>query len=138
MKPFAYALFALCALVMVGLFAIGIYSTMSWEDEDPPKVAARKAECRKLERHLFEISPDSAGRNIDELVAKVPIEDIEQCGAAYPESVACMQAAAASVKGATFVEIGPGSVLSGLLKRIVPDAPTVTLGTAGEVERFLA
>jgi len=52
--------------------------------------------------------------------------------------VACMQAAAAFVPGATFVEIGPGSVLSGLLKRIVPGAPTVTLGTAAEVERFLA
>jgi len=29
-------------------------------------------------------------------------------------------------------------VLSGLLKRIVPDATTVTLGTADEVEKFLA
>jgi [acyl-carrier-protein] S-malonyltransferase len=52
--------------------------------------------------------------------------------------VACMQAAAALVPGATFVEIGPGNVLSGLLKRIVPGAATVTLGTADEVERFLA
>lgn len=52
--------------------------------------------------------------------------------------VACMQTAAALVPGATFVEIGPGSVLSGLLKRIVPGAATVTLGTADEVEKFLA
>jgi [acyl-carrier-protein] S-malonyltransferase len=52
--------------------------------------------------------------------------------------VACMQQAAAMVPGATFVEIGPGNVLSGLLKRIVPGAETVTLGTADEVERFLA
>lgn len=51
--------------------------------------------------------------------------------------VACMQAAAELVPGATFVEIGPGSVLSGLLKRIVPAAKAVTLGTADEVERFL-
>ena len=51
--------------------------------------------------------------------------------------VACMQAAAALAPGATFVEIGPGNVLSGLLKRIVPTAKTVTLGTADEVERFL-
>jgi hypothetical protein len=28
-------------------------------------------------------------------------------------------------------------VLAGLLKRIVPDATAVTLGTADEVERFL-
>jgi len=52
--------------------------------------------------------------------------------------VACMRAAAALVPGARFVEIGPGSVLSGLLKRIVPGASTVTLGTADEVESFLA
>lgn len=52
--------------------------------------------------------------------------------------VACMQAAAELVPNATFVEIGPGNVLSGLLKRIVPNAKTITLGTADEVERFLA
>ena len=41
-------------------------------------------------------------------------------------------------RDATFVEVGPGSVLAGLLKRIVPGARTVTLGTADEVEKFLA
>ena len=52
--------------------------------------------------------------------------------------VACMQAAAASCPDATFVEVGPGAVLSGLLKRIMPGAKTAALGTAAEVERFLA
>jgi [acyl-carrier-protein] S-malonyltransferase len=51
--------------------------------------------------------------------------------------VVCMQTAAVLAPGATFVEIGPGNVLSGLLKRIVLGAPTVTLGTADEVEKFL-
>ncbi|MFL5473569.1 MAG: ACP S-malonyltransferase [Gemmatimonadales bacterium] len=51
--------------------------------------------------------------------------------------VACMQAAAELTPGATFVEIGPGTILSGLLKRIVPGAKAVSLGTAEEVERFL-
>jgi [acyl-carrier-protein] S-malonyltransferase len=51
---------------------------------------------------------------------------------------ACMQAAAALAPGATFIEIGPGNVLAGLLKRIVPTAKTVTLGPADEVEKFLA
>jgi len=36
-----------------------------------------------------------------------------------------------------FVEIGPGTVLAGLLKRIVPRANVVSLGTAGEVTKFL-
>ena len=51
--------------------------------------------------------------------------------------VACMQAAAQLAPGATFIEIGPGNVLSGLLKRILPTAKAMTLGTADEVERFL-
>ena len=51
--------------------------------------------------------------------------------------VACMQGAAAFVPGARFLEIGPGNVLAGLLKRIVPGAQAVTLGTADEVEAFL-
>jgi [acyl-carrier-protein] S-malonyltransferase len=52
--------------------------------------------------------------------------------------VECMQQAAALAgPGVTFVEIGPGNVLSGLAKRIVTDARTVSLGTADEVTRFL-
>lgn len=52
--------------------------------------------------------------------------------------VACMERAAALAPGARFVEVGPGAVLAGLLKRIVPGAAAVSLGTADEVERFLA
>ena len=52
--------------------------------------------------------------------------------------VACMQRAAEIAPGARFVEVGPGNVLSGLLKRIVPGAQSVALGTADEVEKFLA
>jgi [acyl-carrier-protein] S-malonyltransferase len=52
--------------------------------------------------------------------------------------VACMRAAAEVAPDATFVEVGPGNVLSGLLKRIVPGARAVTLGTADQVEKFLA
>jgi [acyl-carrier-protein] S-malonyltransferase len=51
--------------------------------------------------------------------------------------VACMQGAAEIAPDATFVEIGPGNVLAGLLKRIVPGARAISLGTADEVEKFL-
>lgn len=52
--------------------------------------------------------------------------------------VECMQhAARLGGEGARFVEIGPGAVLAGLLKRIVPGANVVSLGTADEVTKFL-
>lgn len=51
--------------------------------------------------------------------------------------VECMRAAGALAAGATFVEVGPGNVLSGLLKRILPDARSVAIGSADEATRFL-
>jgi [acyl-carrier-protein] S-malonyltransferase len=38
----------------------------------------------------------------------------------------------------TFVEVGPGSVLSGLVRRIARGAATIQVGTAEQVETFLA
>jgi [acyl-carrier-protein] S-malonyltransferase len=52
--------------------------------------------------------------------------------------VECMEhAARMGGEGARFVEIGPGAVLAGLLKRIVPEANVVSLGTADEVTKFM-
>jgi [acyl-carrier-protein] S-malonyltransferase len=52
--------------------------------------------------------------------------------------VECMQQAArVGGAGARFIEIGPGSVLAGLLKRIVPAANVVSLGSADEVTKFM-
>jgi [acyl-carrier-protein] S-malonyltransferase len=51
--------------------------------------------------------------------------------------VACMEVAAKLASGARFIEVGPGNVLAGLLKRIVPGVVVTSLGTADEVTRFL-
>lgn len=52
--------------------------------------------------------------------------------------VECMQhAARLAGEGARFIEIGPGQVLAGLLRRIVPGATVVSLGTAAEVQQFM-
>jgi len=47
--------------------------------------------------------------------------------------------AAAEVAGSdvTFLEIGPGNVLTGLLKRILPEARSLNLATADDMQRFL-
>ena len=39
--------------------------------------------------------------------------------------------------GALFVEVGPGTVLTNLVRRIVPDAPTAPCGTAAELTQLL-
>src|SRR5438128_7446799 len=52
--------------------------------------------------------------------------------------VDCIQRAAELAgPGARFVEVGPGNVLAGLLRRIVPGASVTSLGTADDVARFL-
>ena len=51
--------------------------------------------------------------------------------------VECMQQMTQLAPDGRFVEIGPGNVLSGLLKKIVPGTSSITLGTALEVEKFL-
>lgn len=53
----------------------------------------------------------------------------------WVESMLC---AAELADGAPFMEIGPGNVLAGLLKRCVPGAVVTSLGTAVEVDAFLA
>lgn len=45
---------------------------------------------------------------------------------------------AEDLPGALYVEMGPGAVLSTLVKRIVPGARTMTCGTPTEVEQLLA
>lgn len=47
------------------------------------------------------------------------------------------KAAEVAGEGVRFLEIGPGSVLAGLLKRILPGASVTSLGTADDVAKFL-
>lgn len=52
--------------------------------------------------------------------------------------VESMRRLAAEFPDARWLELGPGSVLGGLLKRIVPEASCTSLGTVADVEGFLA
>jgi len=73
------------------------------ESNDSPEAAARKADCHRLEDHLFRISPQSKldglsepeqRKQLEQLMAGVPVEDTAQCAAADPAVIACMQKAA--------------------------------------------
>jgi [acyl-carrier-protein] S-malonyltransferase len=52
--------------------------------------------------------------------------------------VECVQALAALAPQARFIEMGPGTVLGGLLKRILPAPQYLSLGTVSDLEKFLA
>jgi [acyl-carrier-protein] S-malonyltransferase len=52
--------------------------------------------------------------------------------------VQVIRAMAAAHPDATFVEMGPGNVLTGLLKRLAPDHAARTCGTVAEVEALLS
>jgi [acyl-carrier-protein] S-malonyltransferase len=70
--------------------------------------------------------PDDALRLLgDQITAPVRwVETIRNMAAQWPD--------------ARWLELGPGSVLSGLLRKIVPGATCTPLGTAQEIDTFLA
>ena len=86
MRALGWLAFTLLVALFTATIATAIYATVNDEEKDPPDVAARKAECRKVIDHLIAMTPDHPE-------VKTPIEDVELCGAAYPESVACMASA---------------------------------------------
>jgi [acyl-carrier-protein] S-malonyltransferase len=49
-----------------------------------------------------------------------------------------VRAMAAAYPDALFLELGPGSVLANLAKRIVPGARTAACGTVADVEHLLS
>jgi hypothetical protein len=83
------------------LIVIAVLAGACEEEKETPAQALLKAECRRLEEHLVQITlppgaaaPETDPARIRELVAKVPIEDIEQCAAVKDRQViACMLAA---------------------------------------------
>jgi hypothetical protein len=62
-------------------------------EEDKPDTAElkrAKEECKALLKHIVSISPQAAGKDPDEIVAALPIEDIQACMATDPEVRKCM------------------------------------------------
>ena len=76
-------------------------------------------------------------------VTAEPIVDVEQIRAELIRQVTAPVRWIATIQymaGAgvdQFVELGPGTVLAGLVKRIVPGASRVSIGDAGAVQKFL-
>lgn len=71
-------------------------------DKEAAETASNTAECLRLEDHVFEIMPrpetghgESDPKRRAELVAQLPVEDIEQCAAVKDRKIiACMLQAA--------------------------------------------
>lgn len=83
-RRFPSARSVLAALLALGALAAGGCE----EDQDAPDVAARKAECRKLEEHIVQITPppgaaqaEADPAKIQQVVAQLPVEDFDQCAA---------------------------------------------------------
>jgi hypothetical protein len=85
----------------VTLALVLVFAGACEDEKDSPEVAQRKAECRRLEDHIFEIMPrpgaehgEADPKKREALVAALPVEDIEQCAAVKDRKViACMQEA---------------------------------------------
>jgi [acyl-carrier-protein] S-malonyltransferase len=70
-------------------------------------------------------APEAVRRLGDQLTAPVRwIESMERAGQLADPAIA-------------FVEVGPGTVLGGLVKRILPERTTVALGTTEQINAFL-
>ncbi|HYV98955.1 MAG TPA: ACP S-malonyltransferase, partial [Gemmatimonadaceae bacterium] len=74
--------------------------------------------------------PNSSGASATDLLVRQLTSPVR-----WVESVRRM---AADLPGALFVELGPGNVLAGLIKRIVPNAETFACGTAADVRTLLS
>jgi hypothetical protein len=62
-------------------------------DEDKPdsaEVARAMDDCKQLLKHIVTISPQGAGKSPDEVVAALPIEDLQACAATDPAIRQCM------------------------------------------------
>lgn len=57
---------------------------------DTPEVVAAKAQCKDVLKHIVQITPRGQGKDPEQVVAALPIEDIQACVATEPEIRACM------------------------------------------------
>jgi len=89
---------------VLALALLALAAACGSTETDTPEIAAKKAQCRALEAHVFRISPQAASQFAglteadaqklsDSMVAELPLEDIQECVAAAPQVVACIQTA---------------------------------------------
>ena len=71
---------------------IAMLALAACEDEAPETAEglATKMECKAVLAHVAKITPQGERKDPEQVVAALPIEDIQGCGASEPEIRACM------------------------------------------------
>jgi [acyl-carrier-protein] S-malonyltransferase len=104
--------------------------------EPPAREFAGALEAAPLRDPAFPVVANATAEPVgDAATARVRLAEQLTSPVRWVEGV--RRLAALGGTGLRFVEIGPGTVLSGLARRIVPGCETLALGTAGEVTAFL-
>jgi [acyl-carrier-protein] S-malonyltransferase len=81
--------------------------------------------CANVSAELVEDSARAADLLVQQLTAPVRwTQVVTQLATQFP--------------GALFIEMGPGTVLSGLVRKIAPEVQTMSVGTAADIEQLLA
>jgi [acyl-carrier-protein] S-malonyltransferase len=99
--------------------------------------------AESLREAILQAAVQPAGIPVVANVTAEPIVDAEQIRAELVRQVTAPVRWIATIQymaGAgvdQFVELGPGTVLAGLVKRIVPGASRLSIGDAGAVQKFL-
>ncbi len=104
---------------------------------EPARDAFRKAlEATPLDDPVFPVYANVSGEPVETAIQARRLL-LEQLTAPV-RWIAVVRQLAADFPGALFVEMGPGTALSGLVRKIAPEAEVLSCGTAADVEALLA
>jgi hypothetical protein len=76
------------------IIALAVLAACDDPAPDTAEVVAIKAQCRTVLQHIVQITPQGQGTDPAQVVAALPVEDLQGCVASEPEIRDCMGTAA--------------------------------------------